>query len=132
MKSIILTSLAIISFSLLFTNCEKEKDTTLTVYIRDKQTALVSGAIVDLTADAEGNKNINKDLDSMLITPSSGMVQFDLTKMYKSGQAGVAVMDVYALKVIGEDTLVGHSYKKIEPHQDNVLNVTIDVPKELN
>jgi hypothetical protein len=132
MKSIILTSLAVISFSLLFTNCNKEKDTTLTVYVRDKQSALVSGAVVDLTADAEGNKNINKDLDSMLITPGSGMVQFDLTKMYKAGQAGVAVMDVYAFKLVGEDTLIGHSYKKIEPYQDNVLNVTIDTPKELN
>lgn len=132
MKSIILTSFSFLFIALLFTNCKKDKDTTLTVYVRDKQTALVSGAVVDLTADANGNKNINKDLDSMLITPGSGMVQFNLTKMYKAGQAGVAVMDVYAFKLVGEDTLVGHSYKKIEPYQDNVLNVTIDIQKVLN
>ena len=132
MKSIILTSFSFLFIALFLTNCEKEKDTTLTVYVRDKQTALVSGAVVDLTADANGNKNINKDLDSMLITPGSGMVQFNLTKMYKAGQAGVAVMDVYAYKIVGEDTLVGHSYKKIEPQQDNVLNVTVDVQKVLN
>jgi hypothetical protein len=132
MKSIILTSFSFLFIALLLTNCEKEKDTTLTVYVRDKQSALVSGAVVDLTADANGNKNINKDLDSMLITPGSGMVQFNLTKMYKAGQAGVAVMDVYAYKIVGEDTLIGHSYKKIEPQQDNVLNVAIDVKKVLN
>ncbi|MBP6458495.1 MAG: hypothetical protein KA264_00245 [Crocinitomicaceae bacterium] len=132
MKSIILTSFSFVFIALLLTNCEKEKDTTLTVYVRDKQSALVSGAVVDLTADANGNKNINKDLDSMLITPGSGMVQFNLTKMYKAGQAGVAVMDIYAYKIVGEDTLIGHSYKKIEPQQDNVLNVAIDVKKVLN
>jgi hypothetical protein len=132
MKSIILTSFSFLFIALLLTSCEKEKDTTLTVYVRDKQSTLVSGAVVDLTADANGNKNINKDLDSMLITPGSGMVQFNLTKMYKAGQAGVAVMDVYAYKIVGEDTLIGHSYKKIEPQQDNVLNVAIDVKKVLN
>ncbi len=125
MKLAFLISLSLLSVLFTLTNCAKTKKTTATVYVRNTVGALVSGVTVIIHPQSTTQKPSNVDLDSTLVTPASGMVQFDFTRVYKSGQAGAAVMDIYAYKLVGSDTLKAKSYVKLEPEQDNVASIVL-------
>lgn len=78
-------------------SCNKKKDTIAKIYIRDANNALVSGARVVLYGKSsipgqQGKVNVSDTTKSN----SAGEAIFNLNDVYQKGQAGVAVLDIYA------------------------------------
>ena len=115
--------------TLLFFGCEKQKETTAKISVRELSGELSVGATVYVYPESTTFKDVNKDLFRSGTTDGTGACEFNFTEMYKSGQAGVAVFNVFAFKIAGSDTLRAYSYIKLDPEKANETTVRLaDIP----
>lgn len=75
------------------TSCYKKKDTVAILTIVDANNDAIAGAEVTLYYD--GDDEPREGLEQTGSTDGSGKVSFNFNELYKSGQAGVFVLDVY-------------------------------------
>ena len=122
-----------ISISAIFTilltiSCNKIDPTTATITVRNEAKTPMANVPVILNATPGDNskKAANKSLtDINLISGNDGKVTYDFSSLFKNGQAGSAVIDIYASKIIGTDTLIGVSHVNLEPEKNNEAIVTL-------
>ena len=89
--SIILFSLIAIIFS--FSSCYKKKDTIARITVVDSGGAPVGGASVTLYYD-NGSAAPREDLEQTNTTDAQGTATFNYNDLFKSGQAGFAILDI--------------------------------------
>lgn len=75
-------------------SCYKKKDTIATLTFVDANGDAING--LEITIDYLGDDDHREGLDQTGTTDGSGNVSFNFNELYKSGQAGVFVLDVYA------------------------------------
>lgn len=91
--SIFLTILFVIST--FFTSCYKEKETTAIITVLDAANAPVPGVSVKLYYKyASDSLGTDLRLDKKATTDGSGKANFNYTEEFKSGQAGLSVLDI--------------------------------------
>jgi hypothetical protein len=112
-KSFIFFSFLFLLVSTFFSSCHKTKDTTAKITVRDKNSNLVIGAWVRVFGNSTTTNTsiINDSIQS----DYKGEVIFNYNKIYKAGQAGVAVLDIIGRK----GALYGKGIIKIEPEIEN-------------
>jgi hypothetical protein len=104
------------TFIFSFSSCRKKKDTIANIYIRDEMDNPVEDATVILYGTPTGNP-VGTDMPGLVNlrdtvqTNSSGLAVFNLSEVYQSGQAGVAILDIEAFKF----NRSGDGVIKIEP-----------------
>jgi hypothetical protein len=88
--------LMFVAVSVVFSACYKKKDTIAVVTVVDGSDAPVAGAEVILTwtNDTLEPEAQREDLEQTATTDGSGKASFNYNELYKSGQAGVFVLDV--------------------------------------
>lgn len=74
-------------------SCYKKKDTVAILTFVDANEDPVAG--VEVTIDYLGGGDPREGLEQTGTTNGSGQVSFNFNELYKSGQAGVFVLDVY-------------------------------------
>ena len=118
-KSFILFSFITLVGVTFFSSCHKTKDTTAKIIVKDKNNTLVIGAWVRLYGNSTTTSTsiINDSVQSN----SKGEAYFNYNKIYKAGQAGVAVLDIVGRK----DTLIGTGVIKINQEEENTETVFI-------
>jgi len=124
----ILFSIYVIFTILLTFSCNKVKPTTATITVRDEKKIPMAKVpvILNATPGDYSKKAANKVLtDINLVSGSDGKVTYDFSSLFKSGQAGAGVIDIYASKIIGTDTLIGVSHVNLEPEKNNEAIVTL-------
>lgn len=127
MKKLILAMGVFTTF--LLVGCDKQKETTAKISVREISGELSVGTTVYVYPESTTFKDVNKDLFRSGITDGTGSCQFNFTEIYKSGQAGVAVFNVFASKIVGSDTLRAYSYIKLDPEKANETTVRLaDIP----
>lgn len=83
-------------FTVAMSSCYRKKDTIAVITVVDSSENPVSGAEVILNwGDAT-----REDLEQKATTDASGKATFNYNELYKSGQAGVFVLDVYVNEVV--------------------------------
>lgn len=80
-----------VGVSTTFSSCYKKKDTVAIITIVNANNDPVNGAEVTLTW-ADGDR---ENLEQTATSDGAGRVSFNYNELYKSGQAGVFVLDVY-------------------------------------
>lgn len=90
--------------------CNKKKDTIAKIYVRDAANAPVAGAQVVLYGQSTITPAPPVVLFDTTTTNGSGEAIFNFNDVYKSGQAGVAVLNIKAQK----SGLVGQGIIKVE------------------
>lgn len=109
-----------------FTSCRKQKDTIAHIYVREEAENPVNDATVVLYGTSTGNP-IGGDgpgfgnFRDTVQTNSSGLAMFNLSQLYQSGQAGVAILDIKAYKF----NRLGAGLIKIEPETISEQTVII-------
>jgi len=111
-----------------FSSCRKQKDTIANIYVLDESSNPVKDATVVLFGTStgepfgapDGTQGINVVRDTVL-TNSSGLAVFNMSKLYQSGQAGVAILDVKAFKL----SKSGDGIIKIEPETTSEETIII-------
>ncbi len=77
-------------------SCYRKKDTIASVTVVDANNNPLGGQEVRLTYDTTGS--FDEDvvrIDQTATTDASGVASFNFNDLYKSGQAGFAVLDIY-------------------------------------
>ena len=118
-NSLIFFSFFLLIGSFLFSSCHKTKDTTARITVRDKNSNLVIGAWVRVFGNSTTTNTsiINDSIQS----DSKGEAIFNYNKIYKAGQAGVAVLDITARK----GALYGKGIIKIEQEKESIETIYI-------
>ena len=98
MKPVLRNSILFVGLITLMTmisSCYKEKSTTAVVTVLDVANAPVPGASVKLYYKyASDSLGTDLRLDKTQTTDASGKATFDYTDEFKSGQAGLSVLDI--------------------------------------
>jgi len=123
-------NLTLLFFIVLFASfgCHKIQPTTATITVRgeDKLPLANIPVILNATPGDNSKKAAYMPLTNInLISGSDGKVTYDFSSIFKGGQAGAAVIDIYASKIIGSDTLEGVSHVNLQPEKNNEAIVTI-------
>lgn len=92
------------------TGCRKKKDTIAEITVLDPQNAVVAGAQVVLKGESTVPNSPPVVLFDTTLTNGSGVASFNFNDVYQLGQAGVAVLNIEAMK----DGLTGQGIIKIE------------------
>lgn len=108
-SAVIITSI-VVSGMFVATGCRKKKDTIAKIYVRDALNAPVASCQVVLKGVSTTNNSANVNLYDTTQTNSAGEAIFNFNKVYKLGQAGVAVLNIEAKK----NGLSGQGIIKIE------------------
>lgn len=106
--------------ALVLISCGKEGDTIAKITVHDASGAPVSGAFVKVTGvDSQGENGglIERDGTS----DGTGVATFNFNDLYKRGQAGFAVLEVYAEK----DSTWGEGIIKVEEETTSEATVVI-------
>ncbi len=116
----------LILFAQIFTSCRKKKETIAHIYVRDETDNPVNEASVILYGTSTGNPIGGNgpgfgNFRDTVISSSSGLAVFNLSELYQSGQAGVAILDIKAFKF----NKLGIGIIKIEPEKINEQTITI-------
>lgn len=103
----ILAMIALVSVS-----CRKKADTIAIVTVQDIDQNPVENAMVILKGAPSSAEYANQEIiiDDTVYSDAFGKARFNYNETYQLGQAGVAVLDIVAIK----DTLVGSGIIKIE------------------
>ena len=119
---LLLSGLAMVAMT--FSGCSEEPDTIAKVIVLDNEGIRVSGAQVALTGEpSDDQQGLGKELTIADTTSSNaaGEAIFNLNAHYKSGQAGVAVLNVTAVK----DDASGQAVIKVEEQTTSEVQVFI-------
>lgn len=101
-------------------SCKKPADTVGVVTVVDSNNSPVSGASVKLLGvDSQGNPGGRIDVTET--TGSDGKATFNFNDLYKRGEAGFTVLNVYATY----DTLGAQGIIKVEEEKTNEATVTL-------
>lgn len=122
-KSIIFFSLfALIGF-VTFSGCKKTKSTTAKIIVRDSENSVVPLAWVRVyaTSSTPGTTKVPVINDSTQ-TNAVGEAYFNYDEIYKSGQAGVAVLNITGRK----DLLFGKGIIKVEPQTETEATIFLE------
>lgn len=123
MKTVLRNSILFVGLIALMTmtsSCYKEKATTAVVTVLNVANAPVPGASVKLYyKHATDSLGVALRLDKAGTTDASGKVTFDYSEEFKSGQAGLSVLDIEV-----DGTILG--IIKIEEEKQN--EETVHVP----
>ena len=102
-------------------SCKKPADTVGVVTVVDSNNSPVNGASVKLLGvDSQGNPGGRIDVTET--TGSDGKATFNFNDLYKRGEAGFTVLNIYAVKA---DTITGSGIIKVEEEKTNEATVTI-------
>lgn len=100
MKKLLKVSLVMMMFVGIATSlssCYKKKDTTAVLTFVDANDDPINGLEITIDySDVPTGKVHREGLDQTATTDGSGKCSFNFNELYKSGQAGVFVLDVYA------------------------------------
>lgn len=130
MKKVIkyLSAIALVSIlGMSFSSCKKDTSTTVRITVRDANNALVIGAAVRLYVDETSGSlsvteaEVDQKLNKNSTTDYKGEATFDVSTMYKSGSAGVGILDLEA--TYGDAS--AQTVIKIEPEVENTQTVYI-------
>ncbi|MCT4561847.1 MAG: hypothetical protein N4A41_10770 [Crocinitomicaceae bacterium] len=92
-------SVLLISTAMFQVGCKKTKDTIAKVIVRDAVSqTVVSGAKVVLYGQSTENKQGKVTVYDTTVTNASGEAIFNFNDLWKPGQAGVAVLNIDAVK----------------------------------
>ena len=98
MKTILRNSILLVGLLTImttFSSCYKKKKTTAVITVLDVANAPVAGSDVKVYYKyATDSLGTDLRLDKQGTTDASGKVTFDYTDIFKSGQAGLAVLDI--------------------------------------
>ena len=94
-NTFLFTALLVLVFS--FTSCYKKKDTIAKVTVLDANNSPVGGTEVRLFY---GPVVDSARIDVLGTTDAAGLATFNFNELYKSGQAGFAVLDIYVGGVV--------------------------------
>ncbi len=85
-----------------FSSCYKKKDTIAVVTVVDADNNPISGAEVKLfwSNDTLPEEAARENLEQTATSDGSGKASFNYNELYKSGQGGVFVLDVYVNGVV--------------------------------
>jgi hypothetical protein len=103
------------------TGCRKKKDTTASIYVLDANNQRVASAQVVLKGESTVPNSPPVVLFDTALSDGSGVAYFNFNDVYQLGQAGVAVLNIEAMK----DALSGEAIIKIEQEQENEETVFI-------
>jgi hypothetical protein len=107
---------------LVFTGCRKKKDTLAIISVRNASNQPVSGAQVILYGQSTTGQQALVDLYDTTTTNISGDATFNFNDVYQLGQAGVAVLNIKAVK----NGSVGTGMIKVE--QETTTKETVYLP----
>ena len=79
-------------------SCYKKKDTIAIVTVKDGSDQPVGGASVRLYYEGTGGPDSAR-IDQTASTGADGKAKFNFNDLYKAGQAGFAVLDIYVNQV---------------------------------
>ena len=96
-KIILLTSVTLVAYSLT-SGCNRKKDTIAKVFVYDQSKTAVSGCQVILKAEPSESSSKPLIEADTAITNATGEAIFNFNDLYQKGQAGVAVLNIYASK----------------------------------
>lgn len=110
----------------MFISCRKKNETIAHIYVRDESETPVNDATVILygtsTGDPVGGDGPGfGNFKDTVQTNNSGLAVFNLSKLYQSGQAGVAILDIKAYRL----NRLGTGLIKIEPETISEQSVFI-------
>jgi hypothetical protein len=94
-NTFLFTALIVLVFS--FTSCYKKKDTIANVTLLNVNNEPISGVEVRLFYGVSAD---SARIDEISTTGGGGTAIFNFNELYKSGQAGFAVLDIYVQGVI--------------------------------
>lgn len=121
MKSRFLALFTLVLAIVLFTACNKEKDTIAEVKVVTPNGSVVAGAEVRMYGQST---TPNVDVGDLLIdrkayTAANGIVKFDFTDLYVQGQSGFAILDVDITKVYPDSTVFMQAIMKVVEEETN-------------
>ncbi len=90
-KPLLLSTLLVMLVAV--TSCYKKKDTIATVTVVNAANAPQGGQEVTLTYEDSNSGEVR--IEQTATTDASGNANFNFNDLYKSGQAGFAVLDIY-------------------------------------
>ena len=118
---ITLVFLIILTITSLSSCKKKVSDTTAIIYVKDEASLFVDSAMVVLYGENTTGMPHQVVVFDTAYTNSQGMAAFDYNYLYKSGQAGVAVLSIKVKK----DNKNGLGIIKIEEEKVNEETVFI-------
>jgi len=87
--------IGLVTIMTMLSSCYKEKETTAVITVLDAANAPVPGAEVKLYYKyASDSLGTDLRLDKTAATDASGKANFNYTDEFKSGQAGLSVLDI--------------------------------------
>ncbi len=111
--------IGLVTIMTMLSSCYKEKETTAVITVLDAANAPVPGAEVKLYYKyASDSLGTDLRLDKTATTDASGKANFNYTDEFKSGQAGLSVLDIEV-----DGAILG--IIKIEEEQQNEETVNI-------
>lgn len=118
MKNILILSLFVITAL----GCRKKKDTIVEITVKNEVNEVVSGAAVKLLTLPPYEPNSVPVLEMEGTTDINGVIRFNFNDVYQLGQAGVAVLNIEAIK----SDLDGTGIIKVEQEEVSKKVVIID------
>jgi hypothetical protein len=105
MKGLIKFSFVLVVFlgmTTVFSSCYKKKDTIAVITVVDADNNPVAGAEVKLfwSNTSLPEEAVRENLEQIATSDGSGKASFNYNELYKSGQGGVFVLDVYVNEVV--------------------------------
>jgi|GEM_PF-716517 len=130
-KSFLLFSIIALIGGTIFSGCKKTIATTAKITVRDKNNVLVVDAKVKLYgAPSTVKPGYSTSISNFEAkTDSKGVASFNLDAISKSGQAGVAVLNIYSSApriLLSADSIRGYGVIKIEAEKENTEKVFIE------
>lgn len=119
-SSLHFVAIAILTVSLI-TACKKEEETIAVIRVRDNQNQPVEKCMVVLFGKSTESKQASVNVYDTTFSDVFGDAKFNLSELYKSGQAGVAVLNIDARK----GTAIGTGIIKIEEEKTSQATVFI-------
>lgn len=95
MKNFKLITVLVLSFTLTLASCYRKKDTIARVTVLDINDQTPVGG-VDVKLYYVDTLEPRTDLEQIQTTDASGVATFNYNELYKSGQAGFAILDIDA------------------------------------
>ncbi len=116
-------ALIVLMAGLIVTSCNKVEETIATVTIVNSFGTPVQGAEVRLFAVGSVDNDFIGEIrfDTTQVTNGAGKVSWNFSEYYKRGQAGFAVLDIFATK----GALEGRGIIKIEEEETNEASVEL-------
>lgn len=115
--------LIVLMAGLIVSSCNKVEETIATITIVNSFGTPVQGAEVRLFAVGSVDNDFIGEIrfDTIQVTNGAGKVSWNFSEYYKRGQAGFAVLDIFATK----GALEGRGIIKIEEEETNEATVEL-------